>query len=126
LTHCGPRAGRGLDLLKHPEKTFIGRIETGFEFLGNHGSQQSLTGAAKAIEQFVAHAIRLYEQKPGEALASARLGLHVQRWLRWALGGVRRDGSYETAGGDLGRSTQCRGAIMVPHKTLQDLRPARV
>ncbi len=30
---------------------------------------------------FVARAIRLYEQEPGEALASARLGLYVRRWV---------------------------------------------
>ncbi len=38
----------------------------------------------KTIEQFVARATRLYEQEPGEALASARLGLYVRRWVRWA------------------------------------------
>ncbi len=40
--------------------------------------------AKKTIENFVARAIRLYEQELREALASARLGLHVQRWVRWA------------------------------------------
>ena len=39
--------------------------------------------AKKTIEHFVARAIRLYEQEPGEALPSARLGLYVQRWVRW-------------------------------------------
>jgi hypothetical protein len=53
--------------------------------------------------------VRLYEQELGEALASARLGLHVQRRVRWTLGGVPRDGSYETAGGGRrGRSGYCR------------------
>ncbi len=32
--------------------------------------------AKKTVENFVARAIRLYEQEPGEALASARLGLY--------------------------------------------------
>ncbi len=27
--------------------------------------------------------IRLYEQEPGEPFGSARLGLYVQRWVRW-------------------------------------------
>ncbi len=33
-------------------------------------------------------AIRLYEQEPGEALASSRLGLYVRRWVRWAGAGL--------------------------------------
>ncbi len=44
--------------------------------------------AKKTIEIFVARAIRLYEQEPGEACASARLGSYVQRWLRWTRAGV--------------------------------------
>jgi hypothetical protein len=36
LTHSGPRARRGLDLVKHQDKAFIDRIERGFDFLGNH------------------------------------------------------------------------------------------
>ncbi len=55
-------------------KTFIGRIERGFDFLGYHFGTDGFTVAAKTIEHFVARAIRLYEQEPGEADASARLG----------------------------------------------------
>ena len=40
--------------------------------------------AKKTIERFVARAIRLYEQEPGEAEASARLGSYLRRWVRWA------------------------------------------
>ena len=32
------------------------------------------------LKGFVARAVRLYEQEPGDALASARLGLYVKRW----------------------------------------------
>ncbi len=49
-------------LLKHPDKTFIGRIERGFDFLSYPFGPEGLTLAAKTIEQFVARAIRLYEQ----------------------------------------------------------------
>ena len=73
-----------LRLEKHPDKTFIGRIEQGFDFLGYHFGPEGFTVAAKTIEQFVAPAIRLYEQEPGEAFASARLGLYVRRWVGWA------------------------------------------
>jgi len=61
------------------DKAFIGRIERGFDFLGYHFGPEGFTLVAKTIEQFVARAIRLCEQEPGEALASARLGLYVQR-----------------------------------------------
>ncbi len=73
---------------KHPDKTFIGRIERGFDFLGYHFSPDGLLVAKKTVENFVARAIRLYEQEPGEALASSRLGLYLRRWVRWAGGAV--------------------------------------
>ncbi len=69
-----------LCLLKHPDKTFIGRVERGFDFLGYHFGPEGFTVAAKAIEQFVERALRLYEQEPGEVSASSRLGLYVRRW----------------------------------------------
>ncbi len=77
-----------LCLLKHPDKTFIGRIERGFDFLGYHFGPEGLTLAAKTIEQFVARAVRLYEQEPGEAVASARLGLYARRWVVWFQAGL--------------------------------------
>ncbi len=48
-----------LCLLKHPDKTLIGRIQRGSDFLGFHFGPEGLTLAAKTIEQFVARAIRL-------------------------------------------------------------------
>ena len=54
-----------LKLEKHPEKTFIGRIEKGFDFLGYHFSRAELTVARATLENFTARAFRLYEQKPG-------------------------------------------------------------
>jgi len=77
-----------LRMEKHPDKAFIGRIEKGFDFLGYHFGPEGLTLAEKTIEQFVARATRLYEQEPGEALASTRFGLYVQRWVRWAGAGL--------------------------------------
>ncbi len=71
----------------------------------------------RVLKEFVARAIRLYEQEPGEACATARLGLYVRRWVRWARGGAPR-GLCEMAGGGLGRSLQTRGAILVPDETL--------
>ena len=41
-----------------------------------------LSVVKKTVENFVARAIRLYEQEPGMAFASTRLGLDVRRWVR--------------------------------------------
>jgi len=68
VTQSGPRASRGLDLEKHPDKTFIGRIARGFDFLGYHFGPEGLAMAARTIEPFVERALRLYEQEPGMAL----------------------------------------------------------
>jgi RNA-directed DNA polymerase len=81
-----------LQLEKHPEKTFIGKIERGFEFLGYHFRPGRLTVAQTTVERFVARALQLYEQEPGETCASSRLGTYVQRWCRWVRAGGAQGG----------------------------------
>ena len=76
-----------LHIRKHPEKTFIGRVEKGFDFLGYHFCPGRLTVAAKTLEHFVARVRQLYEQEPGAGCCS-RLGVYVQRWVRWVRAGV--------------------------------------
>ncbi len=78
-----------LRLKKHPGKTFIGRIEKGFDFLGYHFSPRGLTLARQTIVNFLERAIRLYEQEPGEDLVPARLGSYVRRWCGWARAGLQ-------------------------------------
>ncbi len=63
---------------QHQERSFVRRIERGFDFFGYHDRPGQLSVAEKTIEQFIERAIRLYEQEPGEVLASARLGPHLQ------------------------------------------------
>ena len=77
-----------LQLAKHPDKTFIGRIEKGFDFLGYRFTPRSLTVARKTIENFLERALRLYEQEPGERGGSPRLESYVTRWRRWATAGL--------------------------------------
>ena len=79
----------GLD--KHPDKTLIGRIERGFDFLGYHFGPDGLCVALKTVEKFVERAIRLYEQERAERDGSAALGMYVRRWnrgLKGELGGL--------------------------------------
>jgi len=70
-----------LKVEKHPDKTFIGRIEKGFDFLGYHFSREGLTVAKDTLERFVERATRLYEQ---EQQQTPLLGLYVRRWMAWA------------------------------------------
>ncbi len=82
-----------LALEKHPEKTFIGRIERGFDFLGYHFSRADFTVARATLENFAVRAIRLYEQEPGEPLGSSRLGEYVQRLVPWVRAGLEENGA---------------------------------
>ena len=54
-----------MKLEKHPDKTTIGRIEKGFDFLGYHISPEGLSLAKKTVENFIARAARLLLIKPG-------------------------------------------------------------
>ncbi len=85
-----------LKLDKHPDKTFIGRNERGFDFLGYHFSPAGLTVAAPTMARFVARAGQLYEQERRrretgqEAVSSpSPFGAYVRRWQCWAKGGWR-------------------------------------
>ena len=75
-----------LGLEKHPDKTFIGRVERDFDFLGYHFGPDGITVAEKTMERFVRPAARLYQQGPGEAVASSRFGRYMRRWGKWAAG----------------------------------------
>ena len=43
---------------------------------------------SRTIQNFLARAIRLYEQEPGEPFDSSRLGVYVRRWVRWTGAGL--------------------------------------
>ena len=77
-----------LHLAKHPDKTFIGRIEKGFDWLGYHISPAGLRLAATTLHTFATRLTRLYEQEAGRPNRAARLGQYVRRWVGWATGSV--------------------------------------
>jgi len=62
-----------LGLEKHPNKTFIGRVEKGFDFLGYCLWPDRLTVAQATVERFLARVTRLYEQGRGRPGGSAPL-----------------------------------------------------
>lgn len=73
-----------LKLEKHPDKTFIGLIEKGFDFLGYHFSPEGLSVAKATLDNFFTKVTRLYEQNPSTPDGAERVGHYVKRWLAWA------------------------------------------
>jgi hypothetical protein len=73
-----------LKLVLHPDKTFIGRISRGFDFLGYWFTPQGLGIASKSVERFAERVSLLYEQGAGEN----RIEEYVRRWWRWVRSGV--------------------------------------
>jgi hypothetical protein len=74
-----------LDLEKHPDKTFIGRIERGFDFLGYHFSRKGLMLAKQTIANFIDKASRLYEQERAGPSDASPLEMYVKRWVGFGL-----------------------------------------
>ena len=77
-----------LNVEQHPDKTFIGRIERGFDFLGSVMNPAGLEMAPRAIEHCVERVSRLDEQ--GADLI--RIGAYLKRWSSWAKSGLSLDG----------------------------------
>ena len=78
-----------LDLAKHPDKTFIGRVEQRFDFLGYRLSPEGITVAEANWQRFVERALRLYEQDRGKPCGSPRLDEYVRRRRGWGRGGLQ-------------------------------------
>lgn len=82
----------GLGLRQHPDKTFIGRIAKGFDFLGYRFGPGPLQLATQTVRKHVERLLRLYEQqakKKATPLEVARvLGDYVKRWRRWCSAGL--------------------------------------
>ncbi len=78
-----------MNLAKHPDKTFIGRIEGGFDWLGYRISNAGLGVVTKIFENFVARCPRLYEWSLEESNNSSRIGDYARRWGIWVRAGLR-------------------------------------
>jgi hypothetical protein len=74
------------DLLvtQHPDKTIIGRIARGFDFLGYRFTATGLAVAKQTVERCKEQVSRLYEQ----GAAASRIGTYLQRWQRWVRAGL--------------------------------------
>ncbi|MEM9281592.1 MAG: reverse transcriptase/maturase family protein [Verrucomicrobiota bacterium] len=84
-----------LSLQQHPDKTWVGPTERGFEFLGyQFASDGSLFPSERALARRAEKLSRLYEQGADDH----RLGEYRQRWQRWfhaALETASVDGNDE-------------------------------
>ena len=78
-----------LKLQQHPDKTFIGRVSRGFDFLGYEFTPAGLEVAPPTVERCVQRVSRLYEQ----GVDMIHIGTYVRRWLRWARSGLRALGA---------------------------------
>lgn len=77
-----------LRLEKHPEKTFIGRIARGFDFLGYHFSRGRLRLARQTLRHHGLRLHRLYERQRAAPDCAVRLDVYVTRWMRWCRAGL--------------------------------------
>jgi len=77
-----------LHVEQHPDKTLIGRISRGFDFLGYGFTPAGLDAAPQTIEKCVERVSQLYEQ----GADMIHIGAYVRRWQRWARSGLRDSG----------------------------------
>ncbi|MGR3317917.1 MAG: reverse transcriptase domain-containing protein [Candidatus Anammoxibacter sp.] len=80
-----------LDLLRveqAPDKTFIGRVDHGFDFLGYSMKPKSIRVAKGTFKRFTERISRLYEQGAG----IDRVWEYVKHWFKWVRTGIRRKG----------------------------------
>lgn len=72
----------------HPDKTQLGNIDKGFDWLGIWYSQLGPRIAPRALENHRGHIARLYEQarirKLSQTEAERRVREYKVRWMNWA------------------------------------------
>ncbi|MCP4252119.1 MAG: hypothetical protein GY775_01705 [Candidatus Scalindua sp.] len=73
-----------LKVEQHPDKTFIGRVERGFDFLGYFLKPGVLRVSRGTFERFTERISQLYEQGAG----IERIGEYVRHWLKWVRTGL--------------------------------------
>jgi len=74
-----------LKIEKHPDKTEMGRVERGFDFLGYHYSSDGLSVAKVTLERCSAKIALLYEQRANREARQQ----YVRRFVIWLYAGVR-------------------------------------
>jgi len=93
---CVNRTMAELKVEQHPDKTFVGRISRGFDFLGYRFSPEGIVGVAYAsVQSCVQRIDRLYEQGAD--------AIRIGEYLRWWVFGSFRAGCAQI--GKISRSS---------------------
>ncbi len=94
---------------QHPDKTFIGRVERGFDFLGYYLKPGVLKVSRGTFERFTERISQLYEQGAG----FERIGEYVKHWLRWGRAGVRYYSIWQLRERAQGKLHTCAPSVYV-------------
>ncbi|WP_252731868.1 reverse transcriptase domain-containing protein [Paraglaciecola arctica] len=77
-----------LQLKQHPDKTTIGRITNGFDFLGYQIGQEKITVSNRTFKNHIRRLSQLYEQKKHLPNWKMLLDDYRQHWLKWVYSGI--------------------------------------
>jgi RNA-directed DNA polymerase len=77
-----------LTLHQHPDKTTIGRIKHGFDFLGYQFGKEKLTVSKRTLENHIRRLTQLYEQKKHQPNWQMLLDDYRQHWVTWVYSGI--------------------------------------
>lgn len=77
-----------LKLKQHPDKTFIGRITKGFDFLGYQFGQEKLTVSPRTLTNHLRRLTQLYEQKKHLPNWQVLLDDYRRHWITWVYSGI--------------------------------------
>ncbi len=75
-------------LRTHLDKTWVGKAEQGFDFLGYQFNREGITVAPATVQRGVTRIRRLDEHNRRRPSQASAVGVYVSRWWRWAEGGV--------------------------------------
>ena len=70
---------------QHPDKTLVGRISRGFDFLGDDFSPAGMTGMSRRSVEKFAKRVALLAEQGADAVG---IGQTVRPWLRWTSAGL--------------------------------------
>jgi RNA-directed DNA polymerase len=77
-----------LKMAQAPDKTFIGRIEKEFDFLGYRFGEEKLTITKQTLKNHIRRLTQLYEQKKHQPNWKMLLDDYRQRWVTWVYSGI--------------------------------------
>ncbi|MEM9281360.1 MAG: reverse transcriptase domain-containing protein [Verrucomicrobiota bacterium] len=74
-----------VQMRQHPDKTFIGRVERGFDFLGYQFGEDGLAGLSR---RSLGNVLRNLSHRIASGASREALEQYLRRWNGWAKGGL--------------------------------------